>query len=434
MLQHQLRVMVRPFPYPPLDHEALQKQAIAALPALQTCLLENITDFWLTKALDQQNGGYLIRFDHQGNLAPDTGKGLVTQARLLWFFSRLYRSPWGQPEHRQAAQHGYQFLVQCLGDQVHGGYVWLVDHTGQQVLNSEKYLYGQSFALYALSEYFLATQEAAALDQAQALFLLIHGKAYDAAFGGYFECLNQRWERPQPTFKTAMGVTADQKTMNTHLHLLEGISTFFRASGCAIAQQRILELMRILTVAVTQGKGAACFDQFQRDWSLVPTLFAQRISYGHGIENIWLLMDACEALDISPYPLLPLLENLFTDAMQYGYDWRQGGFYDAGYWHQAARWRDKVWWVQAEAMVGALSLYQRTRSPRYLWVFNHLWTFVNHTFIDWQQGEWHHRITSAEVIKGMKADLWKTAYHNGRAVLMCLDMLTQVFPAAARYP
>ncbi len=187
-----------------------------------------------------------------------------------------------------------------------------------------------------------------------------------------------------------------------------------------------------MTVAVNQGEAGACFDQFNLDWTLAEPHKKQLISYGHGIESIWLILDAFQALNLSPYPFLSQMEKTFAFAMKYGYDWNGGGFYEAGYWNQVACQRDKIWWVQAEAMVGALYLYALTRSSKYLWVFNHLVNFIDRRLIDWEMGEWHNHITPTGAIAGMKADLWKAGYHNGRAVLLALEILRDEYPIAGQ--
>ena len=87
--------------------------------------------------------------------------------------------------------------------------------------------------------------------------------------------------------------------MNTHLHLLEAMTTFYRASKLPLARARLLELINIESNAVvrknlalartsTTGTGRVRLDG---DYA--------RVSYGHDIENIWLLMDACDAAGVS---------------------------------------------------------------------------------------------------------------------------------------
>jgi len=428
MLGHQLMGILKSLRFPQDIGENLHQEVKNSIPLLERCLIENIADFWLICGIDDQYGGYRINLDRAGKPFRVDRKGLVTQARMLWLFSRLSQSRYAQTSYIQAAHHGFEFLALNLWDQKYQGFVWEVDVTGSEILRTDKHLYGQAFALYALSEYFLATQSSEAIEYAKTLFNLLDKKAHDNQYGGYREHFDQQWQLPSTATRPLIGTDIHLKTMNTHLHLLEAMTAYYRATSCEIAQRRVFELLHILTVAVNQGEAGVCFDQFNPDWTLATPHKKQLISYGHGIESIWLILDAFQALNLSPYPVLSQMEKTFAYAMKYGYDWRKGGFYEAGYWNQVACRRDKIWWVQAEAMVGALYLYTLTRSPKYLWVFNHLVNFIDQRLVDWEMGEWHNHITPTGEIAGMKADLWKAGYHNGRAVLFSLEILEGIHP------
>jgi mannose/cellobiose epimerase-like protein (N-acyl-D-glucosamine 2-epimerase family) len=96
-----------------------------------------------------------------------------------------------------------------------------------------------------------------------------------------------------------MGPRSDSKLMNTHLHLLEAMTTFYQASKLPPARERLRELIDIQTNAVVRKTIGACTDQYERDWTPRLDSRTARVSYGHDIENIWLLMDACDAIGVS---------------------------------------------------------------------------------------------------------------------------------------
>ena len=129
------------------------------LPRLEKILNENIAPFWYDKSIDRAHGGYLIDFDTQGRRKSRATKMIVTQARTLWLFSRLARAGHRRDECLDAANVGYRFLTEKMWDAEHGGFYWEVDVTGEKQLKPDKHLYGQSFALYALSEYYRAGEQ-----------------------------------------------------------------------------------------------------------------------------------------------------------------------------------------------------------------------------------------------------------------------------------
>ncbi|MEJ7618884.1 MAG: AGE family epimerase/isomerase, partial [Pyrinomonadaceae bacterium] len=154
--------------------------------------------------------------------------------------------------------------------------------------------------------------------------------------------------------------------MNTHLHLLEALTTFYRASRLPVARERLLELINIETNAVVRKGLAGCTDKFERDWTPRLDKDYARVSYGHDLENIWLLIDACDAVGVSNYPFLDLYRALFSYSLKYGYDQERGGFYYYGGFDRPAENLNKDWWVQAEAVVSALYMYRLTKDPIYL--------------------------------------------------------------------
>ncbi|MCF7972308.1 MAG: AGE family epimerase/isomerase [Phycisphaerae bacterium] len=400
--------------------------ADACIPKLEKMLHENIAAFWLSKSIDRDHGGYTINFGPQGEDRPSGTKMIVTQARTLWLFSRLIRAGYGTDEMVQAARHGYAFLTDKMWDHEHGGFYWEVDVTGQTKRNPLKHMYGQGFALYAISEYSLASKDPAVLAFANRFFELLDTKAYDRVNGGYNEAFLPDWTSAS-NVTSPMGTRDNEKLMNTHLHLLEALTTYYRASQSPRARERLMELILIQSNTVVRKHVGACTDRYTQDWTPTST----RVSYGHDIENVWLLMDACDAAGQSNRPLLDFYQSLYGYSYQYGYDTAHGGFFDSGEFNQPADRRDKVWWVQAEALVSALYLYRITGDAQYAAVFTQTLDFVDKYMADWTWGEWH-STTSAEGVAspGNKAHAWKCGYHNGRAMIECLEILKAFKPSS----
>jgi mannobiose 2-epimerase len=220
-----------------------------------------------------------------------------------------------------------------------------------------------------------------------------------------------------------MGAPSDLKLMNTHLHLLEAMTTFYRASNLPIARERLLELINIESNTVVRKNLGACTDKYDPDWTARLDSGYDRVSYGHDIENIWLLMDACDAAGVSNYPFMDLYRTLFDYSMKYGYDGRSGGFFYTGRFNMAADDRSKSWWVQAETIVSSLRMYEYTKDPKYLSVFETTFGFIETKMVDWEVGEWHETISAQGQAQGDKGSIWKAGYHNGRSMIECIEIL-----------
>jgi mannobiose 2-epimerase len=221
------------------------------------------------------------------------------------------------------------------------------------------------------------------------------------------------------------------KSMNAHLHQMEALTTYYRMSQSPLARERLQELIGIETSQIFGAHEDASTNLFEPDWTPVLKRPEACFSYGHDLENIWLVVDACEAASIPVGPHLPLLTRVFDTCMRLGFDHEQGGFFFSGPPGQPADERRKLWWVQAEAMVAALTMYRLTSEPSYFEVFEKTWRFVDEHIIDWQYGEWYYCIAADGTPVDYKANEWKDGYHNGRAVLECLRLLRQFRPASA---
>ena len=386
---------------------------------LERLLHDNILPFWISQTIDQD--GYRQNHDTNGVWLGAAPKHIVGQARETWFFATLARTAYGTPAHLELARHGFEFLRDRMWDGEHGGFFWEVSPDGRHPTQAGKHLYGQAFGLYALSQYALASGDAAAGRMAHTLFDLIESRAHDSDGGGYREFFERDWSRP-PLGATDYRNDLDPsfKTFDTHLHLLEALTPYCRVSGAPLARQRLGELAIVL-MSTTSRRGGPAIDRHTADWTPVPGPLINRANYGHDVESLWLLAEAFGELGW-PAPLLSNFdESVMAHTLTYGFDSRRGGLFLQGYAGVPADRVEKVWWVQAEAMVATLLMSRK--DPVYRPYFERLLDWVLESQVDWTHGDWHARVDQGGRPSGRKAEPFKTPYHNGRAVLKCLELL-----------
>jgi mannobiose 2-epimerase len=411
---------------PPAASTAAVARVKALAPRIEQNLRENVVPFWFPRGVDTARGGYTVHYGPKGEPLEGGVKMIVTQARQLWLSSALLRSPYAKAGLREAADHGYRFLRDVMWDQANGGFVWQVDAAGA-VTRADKHLYGQAFGIYAIAEYAIATGDKAALAFALQAFRLIDARAHDTRHGGYREYFAADWSAPAAGSQSPLGTPPGLKLMNTHLHLLEAFTTLLRASGDPVVRARLVELVNIETHAVVRAGWTAHTDRHQPDWTPLLDPASARVSYGHDLENIWLVADALDALGQPVAPFTDFFKAVFAYSMKHGWDDAKGGFYDSGPAGQPADRRQKVWWTQAEAIVAALEMYRQTKDPAFLDVFERTWRFIDTAQTDWTNGEWFESIApDGTPSKGNKATAWKAGYHNGRALLQALNRLERL--------
>ncbi len=410
---------------PLIKAQDISSLANSVQPQIERQLTEHVIPFWLEKTIDEENGGFLLNHDIEGKLLPNPTKMIVSQSRMIWLFARLARAGYLPEQHLAAAKQGFEFLKTRMWDPDHGGFFWEVSSTGTEIRKPKKHLYGQSFAIYALAELARTTKDTEAIKLALRLFELLETHAYDPQYGGYLESFERDWARSPNKAPSYMGVNSGFKLMNTHLHLLESFTALYRAAPSERIRERLKELITIQSRTVVRPNLSACTDKYTRSWKPVLNKGYERVSYGHDLENIWLLMDACKALEIPDALYLDLYERLFSYSLTYGYDKINGGFYDSGLFNRLADRRDKVWWVQAEALVAALYLYEATGKEQYRTVFLKTHDWIEQHQLDTTAGDWFSTIDPQGNPHGGKASPWKAGYHNGRALIECLELLAQ---------
>ena len=138
-------------------HVRASKNAPPALKArLQKILEDNIVPWWIKHSVDSVNGGFLLHHQDDNRYLGPNEKIIVTQARVVWFYSLLCSYPEYQTASNEAmAKHGFAFLRDKMWDKQHGGFYGEVTHEGAPTKGGKgkKLMYGQSFGLYALSPF-----------------------------------------------------------------------------------------------------------------------------------------------------------------------------------------------------------------------------------------------------------------------------------------
>jgi mannobiose 2-epimerase len=406
------------------------------LPRLKANLTDNVLDFWFPRCVDEEHGGFITSYDAEGEFAGNDDKMLVVQSRMVWLTARLFREGYGE-EYREIAAHGFDFLIESMWDDANGGFYWECERDGT-VKKPNKHLYGQSFALYGLSEYYRVTGDEQAGEYAHLFVDLLEEQAKDTEYGGFDEYFEADWTQitdggtyldgiePDWSAKKDVDSSIDPtwKLMNTHLHLMEAFTTYYEAFDDAVGRERLHELLDINTNTVVRKDRGFCTDKYGPDWTPQLDDADHRIvSYGHDLENVWLVMAACDALGLSKHLFTDLFETLWEYSLEYGHDEDHGGFYFYGPFDEPASNRIKAWWVQAECMTSALKTYEQTGKEAYLDVFADTWDFIEEYHVDEEYGEWHSGVTENLEPVGRKGAIYKGAYHNGRALLECINAL-----------
>ncbi len=388
----------------------------------------NILPFWLAHARAPGRDVFHSFIGEDMKVRDDMPRGALLTTRILWTFSAAYRHI-PDPEYLAMARFAYADLTAHFIDHQSGGLFWEIAPDGNP-LDAHKQIYGQVFGIYALSEYYRATGDKAALDQAIAIYHLIEQHAYDPKNGGYFDSLDRKWDRSVGRSGNLLGEAP--KSQNSHIHILEGFTSLLRVWPDPELKQRQRELIELTLTRIIDPKTHHLILFMRDDW----TPIGDDVSYGHDIELSWLLVEAAEVLG-DPVLITRAKHEALAIAKAtaaQGVD-ADGGVYNEGNPRGPTN-TNKEWWEQAEAAVGFFNAYQLSGDAR---DFSHAmasWNFIQEKFVDRENGDWHNTLrrdgspilsvtTSwGNSIPNAKLSLWKCPYHNSRCCLELIDRIS----------
>jgi len=414
-------------PPPPVTAAQLSDLAASAEKELRG----NILPWWLANARDREHGGFHAFIGEDMKVRDDMPHGALLTSRILWTFSAAYRL-YRDPEYLEMARWAYRDLIDRFVDKEDGGLFWTVGADGKPA-DAHKQIYGQVFGIYGLSEYYRATGDTAALQQAIAIYGLIEKNAHDAQHGGYFDALNREWKREDGPKGNLLGDAP--KSQNSHIHILEGFTNLLRVWPDEGLRARQRELIELTLTHIIDPRTHHLILFMKDDW----TPIGDKVSYGHDIELSWLLVEAADVLGDPALEARARQEAVaiakVTNAEGVDSD---GGVYNEGD-PKGPTNTHKEWWEQAESAVGFLNAYQISGDPAYFTDALRSWRFIQEKFVDRQHGDWYDTLmrddTPIVEFKGRggrtfpaaKLSIWKCPYHNSRS---CMEIIERVHELA----
>lgn len=375
-------------------------------------LSQVIIPFW-KQLRDDENGGYYGFMDYDLKVDKKAVKGCILNSRITWFFANAYMVLKDESLLAEA-RHGFTFLKEHCMDKENGGIYWSVRYDGKPE-DTMKHTYNQAFSIYALSSYYDAAKDQEALNMAFDLFHLIEEKCTDKI--GYLEAFDAKFQPIDNEKLSENGIIAD-KTMNTLLHVFEAYTELYRVSKDKDVKERLEWMMDTFANKVYNKKLHRQEVFFDADMNSILDLH----SYGHDIETAWLLDRGVEILGEKVFEdkIYPITKELTAEIYKTAFDGHSlnnecvKGIVNTS----------RIWWVQAETVVGFQNGYQKDPTKtEYLEAARQEWEYIKEYVWDKREGgEWFWEVDLNNQPASRKpiVEPWKCPYHNGR---MCLEVI-----------
>jgi mannobiose 2-epimerase len=382
-------------------------------------LTKKILPFW-ESLKDEENGGYYGYMGFDLKIDKEAVKGCILNSRIMWFFANAAVTL-NDESIMPYAKHAYDFMKKNCVDYENGGVFWSVKYNGEPE-DTTKHTYNQAFSIYALSSYADAVKhfngdEKEAEEALKLAFDLeknIETRMKDDK--GYLEAFKINFE-PESNEKLSENGVMAEKTMNTLLHVFEAYTELYRVTKDAATAEHLRWIFDIFEKKVYNPKLHRQEVFFDKDWNSIIDLH----SYGHDIETSWLMDRGCEVLGDAK--VTATIDPISTDLADKIYN---RAYVNHSLLNECEKGVDnttRIWWVQAETVLGFLNAYRKTNEERYLAAAEDVLNYILTKLTDPRDGsEWYWCLDENDkpVTEKPIVEPWKCPYHNGR---MCMEII-----------
>lgn len=377
-------------------------------------LTENIMPFWMEYGLDRENGGVYTCVNRDGSLM-DTTKSVWFQGRFAFICSFAYNNVEKNQEWLDAAKSTLEFIEKhCFDEQ---GHMYFSVTAEGKPLRKRRYVFSETFAAIAMSEYALATGDQHWAKRAIQVF------------------------EDTQRFLATLGFLPAKFEADVKLQGHSIVMILINVGSCIRKVVNDPKLTQQIDESIEKLKKYFIHPEFKclletvgENGEFIDTNMTRTINPGHCIETSWFIMEEAKLRGWDK-PMFDLALQVFDWSWDWGWDKQYGGiinFCDCKNLPSQDYSQDmKFWWPQCETIIASLYAYLGTGDEKYLYRHERIseWTYAH--FPDAEYGEWYgylHR--DGTVAQPAKGNLYKGPFHIPRMMIkgymLCQEILKKL--------
>lgn len=376
----------------------------------KTDLTENIMPFWMEHGWDKVNGGVYTCLDRDGSLI-DTTKSVWFQGRFAFICAYAYNNVEKNPMWLEAAKSTLDFIEKHCFDE-NGRMYFSVTAEGKP-LRMRRYVFSETFAAIAMSEYALATGEQKYAERALQIF------------------------KDTQRFLTTPGILAPKFEESVQLQSHSIIMILINVGSCIRKVINDPKLTEQIDESIAKLKKFFIHPEFKclletvgKNGEFVDTCMGRTINPGHCIETSWFILDVAKQRGWDK-EITDMALQIFDWSWDWGWDKQYGGiinFRDCRNLPVQDYSQDmKFWWPQTETIIASLYAYLATGDDEYIYKHQRIseWTYAH--FPDAEFGEWYgylHR--DGTVAQPAKGNLFKGPFHIPRMMIKAYSLCQEI--------
>lgn len=376
----------------------------------KTDLTENIMPFWMEHGWDKVNGGVYTCLDRDGSLI-DSTKSVWFQGRFAFICAYAYNNVEKNPMWLEAAKSTIDFIESHCFDE-NGRMYFSVTAEGKP-LRMRRYVFSETFAAIAMSEYALATGEQKYAERAFQIF------------------------KDTQRFLTTPGILAPKFEESVQLQSHSIIMILINVASCIRKVINDPKLTEQIDESIAKLKKFFIHPEFKclletvgKNGEFVDTCMGRTINPGHCIETSWFIMEEAKQRGWDK-EITDMALQIFDWSWDWGWDKQYGGiinFRDCRNLPVQDYSQDmKFWWPQTETIIASLYAYLATGDDEYIYKHQRIseWTYAH--FPDTEFGEWYgylHR--DGTVAQPAKGNLFKGPFHIPRMMIKAYSLCQEI--------
>ena len=376
----------------------------------KTDLTENIMPFWMEHGWDKVNGGVYTCVDRDGSLI-DSTKSVWFQGRFAFICSYAYNNVEKNPMWLEAAKSTLDFIENHCFDE-NGRMYFSVTAEGKP-LRMRRYVFSETFAAIAMSEYALATGDQKYAERALQIF------------------------KDTQRFLTTPGILAPKFEESVQLQSHSIIMILINVGSCIRKVINDPKLTEQIDESIAKLKKYFIHPEFKclletvgKNGEFVDTCMGRTINPGHCIETSWFIMEEAKQRGWDK-EITEMALQIFDWSWDWGWDKQYGGiinFRDCRNLPSQDYSQDmKFWWPQTETIIASLYAYLATGDEEYIYKHQRIseWTYAH--FPDAEFGEWYgylHR--DGTVAQPAKGNLFKGPFHIPRMMIKAYSLCQEI--------
>lgn len=376
----------------------------------KTDLTESIMPFWMEHGWDKVNGGVYTCLDRDGSLI-DTTKSVWFQGRFAFICAYAYNNVEKNPMWLEAAKSTLDFIEKHCFDE-NGRMYFSVTAEGKP-LRMRRYVFSETFAAIAMSEYALATGEQKYAERALQIF------------------------KDTQRFLTTPGILAPKFEESVQLQSHSIIMILINVGSCIRKVINDPKLTEQIDESIAKLKKFFIHPEFKclletvgKNGEFVDTCMGRTINPGHCIETSWFIMEEAKQRGWDK-EITDMALQIFDWSWDWGWDKQYGGiinFRDCRNLPSQDYSQDmKFWWPQTETIIASLYAYLATGDDEYIYKHQRIseWTYAH--FPDTEFGEWYgylHR--DGTVAQPAKGNLFKGPFHIPRMMIKAYSLCQEI--------